>query len=139
MADFLELGTDRGRREGPVQAPVELEPDREGELAEGVVQLVGDADALANPNGLGGLRVQASVLERHGRVVRRRPEHLDLFPLEHPARSVADGEDADRGVLVEERDREHRADRNLGGRLTIRDRQAGTGEEIGGRHQVSIA
>ena len=120
-----------------MQAPVELEADREGQLTERVVQLVRDADPLAYADRLGHLGVQAGVLERHRGVIGRGPEHLDLFPLEHPPRPVADREDTDRGVVVEERDREHRPDRHRTGlepAIGRRRRHCGVREEVGRRH-----
>src|SRR5262245_46982887 len=138
VANLLELGVHR-RRRGAVQAPVELEPHREGELPQRIVQLVGDPDPLAHANGFGGLRVQASALEGHGGEVRRGPEYFDLFSLEYPRRPVADREDSDRHVVVEERYRQHRPDRNLATRRTRGARPSRTGEEIGSRYQAPIA
>jgi len=59
LPDLLELRIDGGGRVCPMQAPVELEPHRERELAQGVVQLVRDTGPLADADCLGRLGVQA--------------------------------------------------------------------------------
>src|SRR5213594_776137 len=131
-ADVLELRAQRRRRGDSVKAPVELETDRKGELAERVVQLVRDADPLVDAGRLGHLGVEAGVLERDGGVARRRSEDFDLFAREHPPHTVADREDADRSLVVEEGHREHGPDRHLDGpeRLGSRRRHSRIGEEV---------
>src|SRR5207249_6416836 len=104
---------DRRRRRSSMQAPVELESDRKGELTEGIVQLVRDPDTFADADRLGRLSVQTSVRERDRCVTRCCFEHLDLVRPEYPPRPVADRENPDRAVVVEERHREHRYDRRL--------------------------
>src|SRR5882762_10282032 len=139
VTDFLELRIDRRRRRGPMQAPVELESDRKGQLPEGIVQLVRDPDALADSNRLGRLSMQTGVREGDRCVICRGPEHLDLALLEYPARPVADREDSDRTVIVEERDREHRWDRRLETGLAPGRRRPVVDEEIGRSHEATVA
>ena len=79
--------------------------------------------------------MQPRVLERDRGVIGRGAEHLDLFPLEYPPRNVPDGEDPDRGVVVEERDREHRANRRLAG---LAPGHPGIGEEVGRGQETPV-
>ncbi len=134
----MKLRVDRRGARRSMQTPVKLEPDRKRQLTECVVQFVRDPNALAHTYRLGRLSVQARVLEREGRVVGRRAKHLELLGLEYTAGAVADRQDSNRNVVVQERDCEHGADRGLA-RVALGGRQRGVRRKVRGCDQAPLS